>query len=76
MTDLTKRLEPHFEALEKVLEGLATPEQQSFISCLLTAVVAHLPSIVMAFLDCMRTPTPPSDPAGYLPGTRTRCPAD
>lgn len=73
MSDLGTKLAPALNALDATLDDVSTRAQQNFIGCLLTAVVAHLPAIILDFMACMRGAPPTPPPAGYQPGDRDRC---
>jgi len=50
-----------------------TRPQADFISCLMSAVIAALPSFLEAFMGCLAGPGPSPGDDDYDPGTRNRC---
>lgn len=49
-----------------------TNPQAAVLSCILTGVMAAMPTFLAAFMDCLAGGASPG-PGHYTPGTRSRC---
>lgn len=66
-------LTPTGQAVWQAKEALKlTKPQADFMSCLLGAVLASLPTFLAAFMDCLGGGGSPGT-GEYNPGERTRC---
>jgi len=65
------------EAINVELQGRGlgplTPQQQDFMACLVSSLVAAVPCFLEAFITCITGDG--SSPGNYNPGTRQRCPS-
>jgi len=50
-----------------------TRAQADFVGCLMTALLAALPSFLENLMTCLRGNTPPAPGDAYKPGDRPRC---